>query len=251
MSEGVDSRRRFSATVEDYRRYRPNYPDALIDWIAQQTGARPGETLVDIGCGTGISARQLAERGYRVIGIDPNEDMLRAAKGESGEADIDYILADAEEFDIGERRVRAIVGGQSFHWFDLDRAVPHFRDVLGDRAKRIVAFWNLRDLRAPLMAAYEALLEERCPEYADVGAEARVHRLSEHPALRDVRRAEFPHGQSLDHAGFRGRVWSSSYVIRSVTAPEPFNRALDVLFERHARDGRVHFTYRTLGLSFC
>lgn len=65
----MDPRDRFSQTVEDYRRYRPDYPAALFDWIEQHAELEVGSVVVDIGCGTGISSH-LASRGWRTIGVD-------------------------------------------------------------------------------------------------------------------------------------------------------------------------------------
>ena len=145
--------------------------------------------------------------------------------------------------------VDAIVGGQSFHWIDLDRALPRFRAVLRPGA-RVMAFWNLRDGGDPLMAAYEALLLERCPEYAEVGAEPRARAVAAHPGLRDLAETEHPHAQVLDRAGFHGRVWSSSYVRSSVQDRPGFERALDALFDAYAEGDEVRFRYRTWAISF-
>jgi len=242
----MDPRERFGATVEDYRRYRPDYPAALFDWLLQEARLSPGDVVVDVGCGTGISSRQLAARGLEVIGVDPNETMLEAAREPGGT--VRLVVADGETLPV-QGPVDAIVGGQSFHWLDLDRFLPRARALLRPGG-RVVAFWNLRDDRDPLMAAYERLLLERCPEYAEVGAERRVEAVARHPGIRDLRRASFPHEQVLDRAGFHGRVWSSSYVRSQVTDRAAFDRALDALFDAHAADGRVRFVYRTLGLSF-
>jgi SAM-dependent methyltransferase len=202
--------------------------------------------VIDVGCGTGISSRQLAARGLEVIGVDPNEAMLEVAREPGGT--IRYVVADGETLPF-EGPVDAIVGGQSFHWLDLDRFLPRCAELLRPGG-RVVAFWNLRDDRDPLMAAYERLLLERCPEYAEVGAERRAEEVTRHPGLLDLRRASFPHAQVLDRAGFHGRVWSSSYVRNQVTDRAAFDRALDALFDEHAEDGRVRFVYRTVALSF-
>jgi len=37
----IDPRERFTAAADLYHRYRPSYPDALLDWLEQATGARP------------------------------------------------------------------------------------------------------------------------------------------------------------------------------------------------------------------
>jgi SAM-dependent methyltransferase len=242
----MDPRERFGATVEDYRRFRPAYPEALIDWLVEDAALAQDSSVIDIGCGTGISSRQLAERGLRVIGVDPNAAMLAEARS-AGPASIRYLSGDAETLDLGEE-VDAVVGGQCFHWLDLDRALPRFAAHLA-AGGRVVAFWNLRDLDDPLMADYEALLVERCDDYATVGAEPRARAVLERP-LRERREASFALVQVLDRAGFGGRVWSSSYVRHGVRDRAAFEAALDALFARYAVDGIVEFRYRSLAVGF-
>lgn len=246
----MDPRARFSRTVDDYRRYRPDYPAALFGWIEQTAELSDGSVVVDIGCGTGITTRQLAERGWRVVGVDPNAEMLDAAREDSEGASVEYVRSDAETLALPLDRCDAIVGGQAFHWFDLDRCLPRFRELLGDG--KVVAFWNLRDHADPLMAAYEALLQERCPEYVEVGAEPRANAVA--ARFDDAERAFFPHHQTLDRDAFFGRVWSSSYVRHGVgddpAARASFDDALGALFDAHAEEGAVRFTYRTMAVAF-
>ncbi len=244
----MDPRERFSRTVEDYRRYRPDYPDALIAWVIAEAALEPGATVVDVGCGTGISARQLAARGLTVIGVDPNDAMLEAARAEGGPPGLRYVRGDGETLE-GIDRADAIVGGQAFHWLDLDRALPRFAALLPP-AGRVIAFWNLRDDADPAMAAYDALLRTWSPEYEDVGAEPRARAIAADPRIQDLREASFPHAQRFDRAGFHGRVWSSSYVRNVIEDRAAFDAALDQLFDAHAEDGALAFRYRSLALSF-
>jgi len=245
----MDPRERFSQTVEDYRRYRPDYPSALFDWIEQHAELEEGSVVVDIGCGTGTSTRQLAARGWRAIGVDPNPEMLAAAREDSaGVEGIEYVRSDAETLALPSSRCDAIVGGQCFHWFDLGRALPRFRALL--RGGPAVAFWNLRDHDDPLMAAYEALLTERCPEYVKVGAEPRAEAIADR--FEDAERGFFPHDQSLGREAFFGRVWSSSYVRNSVSEDQrpSFDEALGALFDEHQQGAVVRFVYRTMAVAF-
>ncbi len=242
----MDPRDRFSATVDDYERTRPDYPAALFDWLLEECALAPGDTVVDVGCGTGIATRQLAMRGLCVIGADPNEPMLAAARRAGGEG-ITYVRTDAETLDVGGVTAAAICGFQCFHWIDPGRALPRFREVLRPGG-RVVAVWNLRDGDDPLMADYEALLLARAPEYATVGAEPRAEDLAARVA--QPRKATFDHAQRLDRAAFFGRVWSSSYVRHGVVDRDGFDAALGALFDRFAEDAHVRFVYRTVALSF-
>ncbi|WP_295618085.1 hypothetical protein [Chamaesiphon sp. GL140_3_metabinner_50] len=69
---------RFSDRAADYVKYRPSYPAAVIDTILDGLDAAM-LVAADIGAGTGISARLLAERGVRVFAIEPNAAMSAAA----------------------------------------------------------------------------------------------------------------------------------------------------------------------------
>jgi 2-polyprenyl-3-methyl-5-hydroxy-6-metoxy-1,4-benzoquinol methylase len=75
----LNPQKRFSGRAAEYAKYRPSYPAVAIARIFE--GLNEPKTLlaVDIGAGTGISSRLLADRGASVIAIDPNPEMLQAA----------------------------------------------------------------------------------------------------------------------------------------------------------------------------
>ena len=61
--------------------------------------APPGARVLDAGCGTGRVAVRLAELGYRVVGVDSDEEMLSIAR-ESG-AEVAWVHQDLAELDMG------------------------------------------------------------------------------------------------------------------------------------------------------
>ena len=247
----MDPKERFSRVVDDYQKHRPDYPSALLDWIVADAKLGQGARVLDVGCGTGISTRALAERGLVMIGADPNAAMLEAArKNPASSGAIEYVQADAETLVGVEGPFAAIVGGQSFHWLDLTRARARFAELLAPGG-RVIAFWNLRDGSDAFMQAYEALILEWSPRYPRVGAEPRATAIMARSDLDDLRGASFEgHTQELERAAFHGRVWSSSYVKNAITDREAFDAALDRLFDQHARGGAVRFVYRSVAASF-
>ncbi|MDE7434267.1 MAG: class I SAM-dependent methyltransferase [Lachnospiraceae bacterium] len=81
--------------------------DYLLE-ILHREGIRDGLVL-DLGCGTGVMTRLLAQAGYDMIGVDASEEMLMAAREESMEyPGILYLLQDMREFEL-YGTVRAIV----------------------------------------------------------------------------------------------------------------------------------------------
>ena len=94
-----------------YDRARPSYPDALIERVV---AASPGVEFLDVGCGTGIGARQYSAAGVKVLGVDPDVRMAEFARGTGVEVEIGKF----EDWDPSGRTFDAVVAGQAWHWVD-------------------------------------------------------------------------------------------------------------------------------------
>jgi ubiquinone/menaquinone biosynthesis C-methylase UbiE len=243
-----DPRGRFSGAASGYARFRPRYPPPLVDWVAEEAGVASGDPVLDLGCGTGILTRQLAERGLHVIGLDPNHDMLAQARATEGRQ-IEYRRGDAENTGLPERSMALVTVAQAFHWFDLDAALAEIHRVLKPEG-HAAALWNIRGHGA-FMDAYDALLRRFSSDYEVLDSwETTLEKLKRHPRVVDTRERWETHAQRFDLEGLRGRAWSSSYILRGVKDRDGFDAALAALHETHVRDGVVEFSYRTVALVF-
>ncbi|WP_375499236.1 class I SAM-dependent methyltransferase [uncultured Jatrophihabitans sp.] len=65
----------FGSAAAAYERYRPGYPDELVDTVLIYAG-RPVRTALEIGAGTGKATRAFADRGIAVTATEPDEAML-------------------------------------------------------------------------------------------------------------------------------------------------------------------------------
>lgn len=242
----LDSRQRFSGPAALYDRHRPSYPAALLDWIVASAGLRPPDPVADVGCGTGISTRPFAERGFDVVGVDPNQAMLAEARAAGPGR---YLLGEAAATGLPTASMALVSVAQAFHWFDLPETLREFSRVLRP-AGSCAVYWNVRGSN-PFLEEYDRLLREHSTEYSVFDKPAQtLAALRARSELRDLSEAEFAHAQTFDREGLFGRAYSSSYVVHGIADHAAFDRALAALHERHARDGRVEFPYRTLGLCF-
>jgi SAM-dependent methyltransferase len=80
-----------------------------IDTTVARLDPRPGERILDVATGTGITARACARRGAEVTGIDIAAGLLDAARGLSGGLAIDYRLGDAEALPVADASFDAVV----------------------------------------------------------------------------------------------------------------------------------------------
>jgi SAM-dependent methyltransferase len=216
---------RFTDRAEDYRKYRPSYPDAAIHAILQGFHAPGGLVAADVGAGTGISTRQLAERGVRVIAVEPNRAMRDSA---SVHEKLDWRAGSAEETGLGSAGVDLVLCAHAFHWF-RQRSVMEFHRILRPGGT-LALMWNIRDGRDPATKGYiEAIhsvngehpaeLREFAPEVVHLDGYFTP------PELRT-----FSHHQDPDCEGLIGRALSASYVTRDGPAAETLKDLLKRLF---------------------
>lgn len=241
----IDPRTRFSPVADLYDRFRPDYPDTLMRWLLARAALSPGACVADVGCGTGIATRQLRAHGLRVIGLDPNAAMLGHARRDDGP----YLRATSTATGLRSRSIDLITVGQAFHWFDVAATLDEFARVLRPHGL-CAAFWNLR-AHTPFLDGYDALLRVHCRGYEERPiASDTMQAIERVPVVANVERAQFRHAQLLDRRAFLGRVHSSSYVEPGVRDPVAFDRALGALHERHQKEGRIEFAYRTVALTW-
>jgi SAM-dependent methyltransferase len=124
----------FSHAAAGYARFRPRYPAALFDWLAEVAPAR--ESCVDIGTGNGQSAVELAERFERVVAVDPSEAQLAKA---APDPRVTYRRGEAEATGVEPASADLVAASQAFHWFDHPRFYDEVRRIA--RPGGLVAVW--------------------------------------------------------------------------------------------------------------
>ncbi|AIE86143.1 class I SAM-dependent methyltransferase [Fimbriimonas ginsengisoli] len=245
---GLAPTERFSSRVENYVKYRPHYPDAVLDLLRIECGLSPASVVADIGSGTGISTELLLQSGAVVYAIEPNREMREAAEAMLGDrANFRSMEGTAEATGLPVRSVDLIVAGQAFHWFDHARARQEFQRIVRPDGW-VALMWNERiSGGSEFLDGYEKILQEYAPEYLEVRhKEFDTAKLAPFFRGSDVRVATYPNGQAFDLDGLKGRVLSSSYAPEAGQPEhEPMMRALEALFARTARDGKVDFLYET------
>jgi SAM-dependent methyltransferase len=141
----------FGGAARSYDTHRPRYPDQLVDDLLG-SGAR---RVLDVGAGTGIASRQLAERGADVLAVEPDTRMAAIAQ----EKGIPVEIATFERWEPVGRRFDLVVFAASFHWVDPFVALPKARDILCDGG-RLALIWNRLQPTSPTRADFGSIYQD-------------------------------------------------------------------------------------------
>lgn len=114
----------FDQEAKRYDRCRPTYPDALIDDLL---GPKPEDLdVLDVGCGTGIASRPMAQRGAKVLGVEVAPRMAEIARSHG----IDVEIGAFEDWNPAGRRFDRVTSAQAWHWLDMPAATAKASSLL-------------------------------------------------------------------------------------------------------------------------
>jgi SAM-dependent methyltransferase len=142
--------------AERYDRARPRYPNALIQRVI---AACPGTEFLDVGCGTGIGARQYRVAGCTVLGVDPDARMAEVARRSGVEVEIGKF----EDWDPNGRSFDAVVAGQSWHWVDPVRGAAKAAQVLRPHGL-LALYWHVFDPPGEVANAFDDVMQRVAPD---------------------------------------------------------------------------------------
>jgi SAM-dependent methyltransferase len=243
----MDPLKRFSNRVDNYVKYRPGYPDAVIDILKSDCGLTKTSVVADVGSGTGILTKLFLDNGNSVFAIEPNAAMRLAAEllldNTRGFQSID---GNAEATTLEAQSVDLVAAAQAFHWFDRAKAKREFARILKPEGW-VVLIWNERRLDStPFLRAYEELLLRYGTDYGKVRHENVTSEIDEFFAPEAFELRTLKNVQYFDFESLKGRLLSSSY------APDPDHpsftamlRKLEEIFDENQKQGIVNFEYET------
>lgn len=141
-----------SAGYDRHARFVSDLGEAVLDWLAP----KPGERILDLGCGDGALTTRLVEAGANVVGVDTSEALLAAARARG----IDARLMDGQRLDFNHA-FDAVFSNAALHW------MPRASDVIGGVARalrpggRFVAEFGGHGNVAAILTALRAVARRR------------------------------------------------------------------------------------------
>ncbi|MEU1785211.1 methyltransferase domain-containing protein [Streptomyces sparsogenes] len=192
----------FGMDAQRYDQARPGYPD---DLVARIVAGSPGADVLDVGCGTGIAARQFQAAGCAVLGVEPDERMADFAQARGLEVEV----ATFEAWEPAGRTFDALIAAQSWHWVDPAAGAAKAAQVLRPNG-RLAIFGHVFEPPAEVAEPFAAAYRRVAPDSP----------LSNQPARRPLEMYQAGYAQIADKIRETGRFddpeqwrfdWEQSY----------------------------------------
>lgn len=121
----------FHRLVKEYDAVRPKYPHKVFTALRSVLKASKS-FMLDLGCGTGISTRQIAQafKDSFVVGCDKDPAMLEAALGHQEQNNVAYIQGNAHALPFENNTFDTVMAFTAFHWFSDPISVHEIKRVL-------------------------------------------------------------------------------------------------------------------------
>jgi SAM-dependent methyltransferase len=146
----------FGTDAHRYDQARPGYPDALV---ARIVAGSPGPDVLDVGCGTGIAARQFQAAGCAVLGVDPDARMADFARARG----LPVEVATFEAWEPAGRTFDAVIAAQSWHWVDPVAGAVKAAQILRPHGRLAIfghVFEPPVEVAEPFAAAYRRVVPD-------------------------------------------------------------------------------------------
>jgi ubiquinone/menaquinone biosynthesis C-methylase UbiE len=244
-----------------FYQFRPEYPPRIAEQLRSALGDSSSGRIVEVGAGTGLFTRSLAAvfgSGFRIIGLEPNEDMRRHAEQQTPagmRVRVRYAHGVAEDLQAADGSVELVAAASAVHRFDRPAFYREARRVLAPGGLLAIIQYEPYDKGSAFADGFLSVIEAALPSYQrhrhsrPEGGYAQVDivfELAGEAGLENVTRDAFIFNERIDRQRFEQRALSFTIVQKAIgrRGREAVLSALGVLFGLHRDDnGFVEMPY--------
>lgn len=166
----------FGKTSLDYAKYRDIYPQEFYNKIIERNLCINGQSVLDIGTGTGVIPRNMYHYGAKWTGTDISEKQIEQAKILSEGMNIDYYALSAENIKFADASFDVITACQCFWYFDHEQTASNFYRMLKPDGRILVLYMAWLPFEDKIAGASEKLVLKYSPKWN--GANETIHPIS-------------------------------------------------------------------------
>jgi cyclopropane fatty-acyl-phospholipid synthase-like methyltransferase len=187
----------FGRISEDYARFRDVYPEAFFRNILDLGLCVKGQTILDLGTGTGVLPRHLAKYGATFIGADISPNQISFARELSAGMDIDYIVSPAESLIFPDQTFDGILACMCFTYFNKSILLPRLFRMLKDNGRFAIMSLVWLPGESSIAKGSEDIVLRYNPSWNGVGYKRPVFDEDGVPTTYDVDKSLFEVDHSL------------------------------------------------------
>lgn len=156
-------------TSADYAKFRDIYPRVFYEKIVERGLCVKGQSVLDIGTGTGVLPRNMYCYGAKWTGTDISENQIIQAKILSQGMDIAYFVMSAESVDFPNSSFDVITACQCFWYFDHEKVIPKLYRMLKPEGRICVLYMAWLPFEDKIAGASEKLVLKYSPNWSGAG----------------------------------------------------------------------------------
>ncbi|MCG4610324.1 class I SAM-dependent methyltransferase [Anaeromassilibacillus senegalensis] len=155
----------------DYAKYRDIYPEMFYRQILDAGLCVQGQTVLDLGTGTGVLPRNLYRYGAQFVGIDLSPEQIEQARRLAKQAgmQIDFFACPAESVDFPDHTFDVVTACQCFFYFDAKKLLPNLRRMLRPGGRLAILYMAWLPGEDPIARASEQLVLRYNPSWSGGG----------------------------------------------------------------------------------
>lgn len=155
-------------TSQDYAEHRPGPPASFFTRLSALGVGAPGQTILDLGTGTGVLARQFARQGAEAYGVDVSTEQIQSAERLAKEEGLTarFGVHPAESLPWSEPTFDAVTANQCWLYFDKEKVIEELRRVLKPGGVLVTSHFSWLPRKDEIARRSEALVREFNPNWS-------------------------------------------------------------------------------------
>ncbi len=133
----------FDKAAEYYDKFRPGYPDEIIEAMVRHTNLNKDSKTLEIGAGSGKATEYLKDYGFSIRCIEPGENLVKNGKVKfSDYPNVSFECKRFEELEQNDEKYDLIFSAQAFHWLPQPIGYEKCAEMLHKNGY-LAPFWNM------------------------------------------------------------------------------------------------------------
>lgn len=174
--------------ARQYDRFRHRSPQVVVSILTTYAGGQRPGLVVDLGSGTGLSARAWSEHAERVVGVEGNPHMVAQAQAATAADNVSFVQRLADDTAIADGSADIVTCSQAFHWMEPQPVLAEAARILRPGGVFAAYDYDVVPMVEPRVdQSFAAHIEARKAARARLGIEAGATTWPKHEHLAQLR----------------------------------------------------------------